>query len=165
MQCNANRRYIIIMAATMYACAQNNDGVHDFPSPRATTRPPRRISTPIPPDSRRKIGFLLKFSAFRAILPKKLRTVRPKMRRNSKAKAAAMPTHIQNDSHTHNFPHLRIPPSRSQLQRKSNRSRAHLHAERQPYPQFPIPLCCHPAAHGAFPPHSRPIPAENSGFC
>ena len=77
------------------------------------------------------------------------------MRRNSKAKAAAMPTHIQNDSHTHNFPHLRVPPSRSQLQRKSNRGRAHLRAERQPHPQFPIPLCCHPAARSTFPPDSR----------
>ena len=54
----------------MCACAQNNDGAHDFPSLRATTRPPRRNSAPIPPDSRRKIGFLLRFPAFRAISPK-----------------------------------------------------------------------------------------------
>ena len=33
--------------------------------------------------------------------------------------------------------------------------RAHLRAERQPHPQFPIPLCCHPAARSTFPPDSR----------
>ena len=112
----------------------------------------------IPPQSRpipaEKTVFAENFGFF-ARFCRKIRTVRPKMRRNSKAKAATMPTHTQADSRTRNFPHLRVPPSRSQLQRKSNRSRAHLRAERQPYPQFPIPLCCHPAAHGAFPPQSR----------
>ena len=161
----------------------------------------------IPPQSRpipaEKTVFAENFGFF-ARFCRKIRTVRPKMRRNSKAKAATMPTHIQNDSRTRNFPYLcavtqpptahfhsnparfppKIPaftefsgfsrnfaekcaPSTSEHIAAQNQrlpGRAHLRAERQPHPQFPIPLCCHPTAHGAFPLHSRPISAENSAF-
>ena len=224
----------------MYACAQNNDGVHDFPSPRATTRPPRRISAPIPPDSRRKIGFLLKFSAFsrdfagkyalsapkcdatqkqkqRPCPPTYRTTAIPTISRisayhpvapNCSAKAtAAVHTCTQNDSRTRNFPYpcavtqpptahfhsnpARFPPkipafaeisgfsrnfaekcapSTSEHIAAQNQrlpGRAHLRAERQPHPQFPIPLCCHPAARSTFPPDSRRkfrLSLKNSAF-
>ena len=158
MQCNANRRYIIIMAATMCACAQNNDGVHDFPSPRATTRPPRRISTPIPPDSRRKFRLLLKFSAFSRDFAEKIAHCPPQNATQLKSKSSG---HAH--PHTERQPYPQFPASPRTTQSLP------IAAQKQPQPCTParrttaVPAISHTPVLSPSRPRriSAPIPPDS----
>ncbi len=85
---------------------QADSRTRNFPYLCAVTQPPTAHFCPNPARFPPKIPAFAEIFRLFAQFRRKMRTVRPKMRRNSKAKAATMPTHIQNDSRTRNFPYL-----------------------------------------------------------